>query len=284
MARRTWLVAGLALAALTTAMAEGAWAQEPISRGRGRASGTKFAFGTEVWGESRGVIYSDAEFNQIGVTNTLDERTIEHDTVHSFGHVGTFLSAQARIDGDVVIRLGARVGTFIGMTRSNQEMPGSFREVSDIVTRPGFAGGIIADVRLPLQSGVWIGGTLDFFVGQAAFDNLENGFGGTIWEGTYFFLLPELSARVGFAMKDGGASPFIGVAASFFQGTVDLEDPNVTAPGSFESIEGTAGNWSFVRVILGVEFGDTPVLSRLQIAIWNPSRDFGAHVMAVIVF
>lgn len=296
MARRTWLVAGLAIAALTTAFAELAGAQEAFSRGRGsRAGGTKFVLGTEVWGDHRGIIYDSFDLGFIAPEPAPptppgtwdDERFIEHDTIHSSGLIGTFVTAQVLIDGEMPIRLGVRVGSFLGMTRASEENPGGYREVSHVATRPGIAGGIVADFRLPIQNRAFVGATLDFYVGQASVDNLENSFpGGGVWEGTFFFLLPELSVRLGLTIPDSPVAPFIGFAASFYMLTVELEDPSASAsgPGSLETMDLEAGNWEFVRVIFGVEFGGSPVLSRLQIALWNPSRDFGASLTAVVVF
>jgi hypothetical protein len=292
MTRRTGIVA-FAMAAVLGTLADGAAAQE-FNRGRSSrgSGGTRFVLGSEVWADHRGIIYDSIDFGFIApepappppLTSWDDERLIEHDTVHSAGHVGGFFTFQVLIDGEIPVRLGVRLGSFIGMTRGNEDNPGAYREVTDVVTRPGFAGGILADVRVPLHQRVFLGGTLDFYVGQASVDNLNGGGIATVWEGSYFFLLPELSVRLGFTLPQAPVSPFIGVAASFFMLTVELEDPAAAAagPGALETFDLEAGNWEFVRVIFGVELGEAPVQTRLQIALWNPSRDYGVSLMAII--
>lgn len=273
------ILAAVSASALMALAAGTAQAQE-YGRGGGSSRGTgkfQFAIGGEVWTDSRGVLYSDASFNQIAATNTLDERTLEHDADHVFQHHGTFVTIGGRLDMDMPVRFGVRFGSFTSNNRASAYNPGAAREVLDIVTRPGFATGLFADIKVPLSGGAWIGGTFDFYYGMASIDNVENNFGGFVLEGDYSFFLPELSARFGFDVNNTGCSPFLGFEFSFYQGMWELEDPMATAPGALESIEGTVGNWSFLRLIFGVEFepDGSPMMARLQVAIWNPGRDFG---------
>lgn len=278
------ILAALSAAAVIGFAADAAQAQEFGRGGDGGSSrGTgnfQFQIGAEGWLDSRGVIYSDAEFEQIGTTNTLDETAIEHDAEHVFQHHGLFVTLGGRLDLATPVSFGVRLGSFTANNRGDAETPGAAREVQDIVSRPGFAGGIFAGIRVPMSSGMWISGTFDFYYGQAAIDNFENTFGGFVWQGDYQFFNAELSGRFGFEISGSGVSPFIGFEAAFFQVSWDLEDPQATAIGAVEGINGTAESWSPFRVIFGMELSpkNSNAISRLQIAIWNPSRDFGGAI------
>jgi hypothetical protein len=279
------ILAALSAAAVIGFAADAAQAQE---YGRGGSDGgatrgtgkVQFQIGAEGWLDSRGVIYSDAEFEQIGATNTLDEHALEHDAEHVYQHSGLFVTLGGRMDLSTPVSFGVRLGSFTANNRNNSQNPGAAREVQDIVTRPGFAGGIFADIRVPMSSGMWISGTFDFYYGQAAIDNFDNTFGGFVWQGEYQFMNVELSGRFGFDVNNSGVSPFIGFEAAFFQVVFDVEDPQATGIGAVEGINATAESWSPFRIIFGVEFSPTNsnAISRLQIAIWNPGRDFGGAV------
>jgi hypothetical protein len=183
------------------------------------------------------------------------------------------------------IRIGVRLGTFISKIRTLSMNPGADRTESDLVSRPGFAGGIVAEITLPIDQNLFVSGTFDFYVGMARFHNVPNPFGiGPALEGDYFYMMPELTARLGLNIQDTGAAPFLGIALSFFQADIDFEDPDATAPGTLDSFEGTVGNWSWIRVVFGVQFEGDPLATRFQIALWNPGRDFGASLSATIAF
>lgn len=266
----------------TTAQAQEGYGRSSRTRGAG---GARFVLGTEVFGESRGIIYSDFEISIVGsgAVPTVDETTVEHDNEHTVSHYGTCISGNVLIDGEMPIRLGVRLGSFVGKLQTLSENPGGDRSVTDIATRPGLLVGIVADIEVPLGPQMFINGTFDFYFGMARIHNTPNPFGGGTLEGDYQLLLPELTGRFGYRVPNSGVAPFIGLAFSFFQGDILLEDADATT-GNFEEMTGTFGNWSWLRVVLGVQFDGDPLMTRFQIMIWNPGRDFGAALSATFAF
>jgi len=289
MLRAKWIRAAVSAAALMALAAGTAHAQE-YGRGGGggsaRGSG-KFqpVVGIEAWLDSRGMIYSDAEAELIGsgTVTTFDETSLEHDIENVYQHHGLFAKVGGRLDLNTPVSFGLRLGSFTANNRNSTSNPGAARIVTDVVSKPGFATGIWADIRVPLGSGMWVDGVFDFYYGMASIDNITPiAPPGFAMQGEYDFMNAELTGRFGFDVSNSGVSPFIGFEFAYFQVNYDLEDPRSAASGDLDSLTATAESWSPFRIIFGVELApnNSAMAARLQIAIWNPGRDFGGAVEA----
>ncbi|MHC5021424.1 MAG: hypothetical protein ACYTGX_15235 [Planctomycetota bacterium] len=193
-------------------------------------------------------------------------------------HDGTFVTIQAVIGGPIEWRVGGKLGIFQATLRNEFDPPASQRTNFTSASEVGLGVGILGSMRTDLSSSLWFSAVLDFTYGQAAVDNESPLF--LLGEGTYTLIMAEVTPRIGFRISGTPFSPFLGLALSFYQGEYDLDVPDSggAGPGSSVGESATVGNWSFIRIVFGLEFNEGPASGRLQFAIWNPGRDFGGAV------
>ncbi len=273
------ILAALSAAAVIGLAADAVQAQEYGRGGDTRAQGgTQMSIGGQVFHDTRGIIVSDYEMDIVGGTSTLDERIMEHDVENTMTHDGAFVTIEAVLNGKIQWRGGAKIGFFQATVRSEIDPPATQRNNFTSASEVGIGLGLLGSMRTDLSSAVWFSATLDFTFGQAAVDNEAPLL--LLAEGTYTFFMAEVTPRIGVRLGRSPVSLFAGLAISFYQGDYDLDVPDSggAGPGTPVGESATVGNWSFIRLVFGLEFSEGPAGGRLQFSIWNPSRDLGAAV------
>lgn len=289
-----------ATAMLVAVIGLGVCANQAVAQDR--ADATTWRVGAEFWADQRGAHATDyQEDYPAGAPVPVpkrDEAWANHAVDYVARHTGVFATIGFETGGETTF--GGALGLGVVNTGLKQNIEASSlmwqltigvptygaRTTLDNDSDPGFGALLRFDMTHRFGESWWFRSELLSHQGIASLPD-QVMFGNNLRGGSrnsYTYWLGALSGVVGYDVEGSGVAPYAGLDFSYYHGVYETEARPVGTLLGLADQTVTMGNWSYVRVLLGVDLGADSMASRLQLSIWNPTRDLGFAFSASLAF